>query len=75
MTFSKVNAILSNIFNLSLENNKAGNEEIQSLSLLLSQKINIKIKTPKINITLANIEVKLTMKKYSRYKMQIMIKI
>ncbi len=72
MTFSKVNAILSNIFNLSLENNEAGNEEMQSLSL---QKINIKIKTPKINITLANIEVNLTINKYSRYKMQIMIKI
>ena len=58
----KYNAMLPNIANLPSENNKAENEEIQSLSLPQSQKINIEIEVPWIDILFVDVENNLTVK-------------
>ncbi len=58
----KYNEMLPNIANLPSENNKAEDEEIQSLSLPQSQKINIEIEVPWIDILFVDVENNLTVK-------------
>ncbi len=61
----KTNAILPNIADPLLENNKLEYEKIQYLFSLQVEKNNNKIESQNVNITLADIEDDLTVKKIS----------